>query len=500
MPRCRHEFPLFMIVGGALCLCSVQAIGRTHIHTALARHPSPVSDTSGDPGRISGIRFWSQPDATRIAIEVTSDFKLRSDRLQNPDRLFFDVAGVKPADGHRGIQTINVGDTFVKQIRVAETQPGTTRIVLDLRAPVDFNASQLSNPERLIIELRAAGVKNESVPLVQPAVTLARKQFQPPSNPSALETPLVTPRIEPPPGITAHMDSAPLPLTAKLAPPPAAQKESYRQPLTTASFSRSTPVSSPPLAAKKTASGEASLTRVLGLKLGKVVIDAGHGGHDSGTCGPGGLLEKDLVLDIARRLGRLVEARLGSEVVYTRSDDNFIPLEERTRIANDNKADLFLSIHANSSPVRSISGVETYYLNFTSSKTALDVAARENASSERSIYELKDLLQKIALKDKLDESREFAAKVQTALSALSSKNNAHSKDRGVKKAPFVVLIGASMPSILAEVGFVTNPHDESLMKRPEYRQRIAEALYRGIAQYASGLSHFQVAQRKSAAE
>jgi N-acetylmuramoyl-L-alanine amidase len=228
-----------------------------------------------------------------------------------------------------------------------------------------------------------------------------------------------------------------------------------------------------------------------------VVIDPGHGGHDVGTVGPTGLEEKDLVLDVARRLGALIEKRLGSEVVYTRSDDTFIPLHQRTAIANDHKADLFLSIHANSSPATVVSGVETYYLNFTSSKSALEVAARENAGADRSIYDLKDLVQQIALKDKLDESREFATKVQSSLNTFASRSNPHAKDRGVRKAPFVVLIGASMPSVLVEIGFVSNPRDESLMKKGDHRQKIAEALYKGVSQYASGLSHFQVATTKT---
>ena len=222
------------------------------------------------------------------------------------------------------------------------------------------------------------------------------------------------------------------------------------------------------------------MTRVLGLKLGKVVIDPGHGGHDTGTRGPGGYLEKDLVLDVARRLGKLIESRLGSEVVFTRSDDTFIPLEERTRIANEHKADLFLSIHANSSPVRTTSGVETYYLNFTTDKTALDVAARENAASQHSIYDLRDLVDKIARKDKTEESRAFAEKVQLSLTRFWRRTSSRSRDRGVRQAPFVVLIGASMPSVLAEIGFLSNAHDESLMKKALYRQKIAEALFKGF--------------------
>jgi N-acetylmuramoyl-L-alanine amidase len=241
---------------------------------------------------------------------------------------------------------------------------------------------------------------------------------------------------------------------------------------------------------------EDSMIRALGLKVGRIVIDAGHGGHDTGTIGPGGLLEKDLVLDVAHRLGALIEQRLGCEVIYTRTDDTFIPLEERTQIANEKHADLFLSIHANSSSLRTVAGVETYYLNFTTSKSALDVAARENATSQKTVFELHDLLQKIALRDKVDESREFALRVQNALYAASVKSNARARDRGVRKAPFVVLIGASMPSVLAEIGFISNPRDEAMMKRPEYREKIAEALYKGVASYASTLSHFQVAQTR----
>ena len=227
-----------------------------------------------------------------------------------------------------------------------------------------------------------------------------------------------------------------------------------------------------------------------------MVLDPGHGGYDVGTHGPSGLFEKDLVLDVTKRLGDLIEERMGSEVVFTRGDDTFIPLEERTRIANDHKADLFLSIHANSSTIRSAAGVETYYLNFTTSRAALDLAARENASSESSIFDLKDVLGKIALKDKIDESREFALRLQTALYAISSRGNAAARNRGVKKAPFVVLIGAQMPSVLAEIGFLSNASDEVLLRKPEQRQKIAEALFKGIAAYADTLSHAQVAARR----
>jgi len=201
-----------------------------------------------------------------------------------------------------------------------------------------------------------------------------------------------------------------------------------------------------------------------------------------------GLEEKDVVLDVALRLGKLLHERLGSEIIYTRSDDTFIPLETRTAIANKAQADLFLSIHANSSSDSSARGVETYYLNFTSQPDALEVAARENAVSDQSIHQLSDLVKKIALKDKIDESREFASNVEENLYAGLERGNTGLKNRGVKKAPFVVLIGANMPSILAEISFVTNPKDADQLRQPEYRQRVAESLYKGVAKYEEGLS------------
>jgi N-acetylmuramoyl-L-alanine amidase len=240
-------------------------------------------------------------------------------------------------------------------------------------------------------------------------------------------------------------------------------------------------------AAPPTADGE-TLVRALGLKIGRIVIDAGHGGHDSGTLGAGGIEEKDVVLDVALRLGKLLHDRLGAEIVYTRADDTFIPLETRTAIANKAQADLFISVHANSSQDPSARGVEVYYLNFTSDPEAMKVASRENAVSTQSVHDLSDLVKKIALKDKIDESKELATDVDMSLFAGLTKGNAGLKDRGVKKAPFVVLIGANMPSILAEISFVTNPSDAEQLERPEYRERVAESLYGGVARYATGIN------------
>jgi len=468
------------------------------------------------PLRVTSVRFWSLGDTTRVAVQTNGEFRFKLDRLRDPDRLFFDLLGVKPADGTGKMHTIAVGDGILKQIRVAETQPGKTRVVLDLDTGVEYRASQLSSPDRLVIELRRLGAAPAPTPapsttrverLAEPAVAppvaapvprkVIRRPFEAP--PPAPKPVYVPPALPAPPvlvsdaALSRHpgpeaLMVAPEPVHHRPAPP--VQVAASRPKTTTTAPTASAPAEP----AKQNRGGGRSLTRALGLKVGRIVLDAGHGGHDTGTIGPGGVLEKDLVLDIALRLGPLIEKGMGSEVIYTRNDDTFVPLEERTRIANESQADLFLSIHVNSSPLRSASGSETYYLNFTTSRTALEVAARENATSNKSIHELQDLIRKIALRDKVEESREFAARLQTSLYALAAKNGA-GKNRGVKKAPFVVLIGAAMPSVLAEVGFVTNPREEMLLKKADHRQKFAEALYRGLSSYASTLSHFQVARR-----
>ena len=256
----------------------------------------------------------------------------------------------------------------------------------------------------------------------------------------------------------------------------------------------------PPKAALATSRGKRNMTRALGLKIGKVIIDAGHGGHDTGTIGKGGLREKDLVIDISRRLGERIESALGADVIYTRTTDRFVSLEERTKLANDSGADLFISIHANSARLRSIRGVETYYLSFTTNSWALGVASRENAASQRSIHELENLLSKIALTEKIEESREFAAHVQKSLYGGLAKQTKGLSNRGVRKAPFMVLVGANMPAILAEVGFLSNPHDEKLLRSSTYRQKIADHLLEGVRNYSDTLSKMTLAASASPPE
>src|SRR5579884_3974510 len=383
---------------------------------------------------IQQVRFWSFEDVTRIVIQTQGTYTLAWDQIENPSRVYFDLAGLRPpATLRKGLERIAINDKRVKEIRIAQVVPGKTRIVFDLFGPAEVQSSQLVNPDRLVIEVRPKGTsiaalagKHTSSPDPNPPAPLAASLPVPSPPPSA---PSLAPVV-----IPATVTKIPVDIAAP---------------------------------AKTDSAGEKSLVRIFGLKMGKVVIDAGHGGHDTGTIGPNGLMEKDLVLDVALRLGKLINQRLGATVVYTRAGDTFIPLEQRTKIANDEKADLFISIHANSSPEPAATGVETYFFNLTSDKSGLDLATRENAASASSISDLNDLLHRAVLQTKREESRQFAQDVQAALWTESVRMNSKSRDRGVRQAPFVVLIGAGMPSILAEIGFVSNPHDEKLLKRTD---------------------------------
>jgi N-acetylmuramoyl-L-alanine amidase len=244
-----------------------------------------------------------------------------------------------------------------------------------------------------------------------------------------------------------------------------------------------------------------SLTRELGLKINRIVIDPGHGGFDTGAKGPHGLLEKDLCLDVALRLGQLIEQNIsGAEVVYTRKDDTYVPLEERTAIANGADADLFISIHANSSDISEVRGVETYYLSLASSKEAKELAIRENALSQESLHDLPDLVKKITSNEKTAESRLLAQGIQGTLSRRLQLVSRSERNRGVKQAPFIVLTGANMPAVLSEISFVSNASDETLLLEGSQRERIADGLYRGISTYLDSLHAQPQIQQKLVTE
>jgi N-acetylmuramoyl-L-alanine amidase len=232
-----------------------------------------------------------------------------------------------------------------------------------------------------------------------------------------------------------------------------------------------------------------NLRGALGLKVRTIVIDPGHGGHDPGATGPTGLKEKDVNLAIAKALKRKIEDNGGefgvSRVVVTRSDDRFIPLEERTGIAKRERADLFVSIHCNAAKNNQAHGIETYILSFTTDPEALAVAARENSTTRKSLSDLADIVKKYLLSSKIDESTRLATHVQSSVVNRIAKKYNPVKNKGVKKAPFIVLIGADVPSILVESSFITNPHEEKRLKSEHYINEIADGIFSGIKKYSN---------------
>ena len=479
---------------------------------------------------VSAIRHWSTPTYTRVAIDLGDEVQYEAARVPGPDRIYFDLHGTRLAQELAGKSFTVTDDGFLKRIRAAQYSNDMTRVVLDVNDVTEYSAFLLPNPYRLIIDIHGGAKTTEQGAASQPLPSRqqrtqadsgvvgepTRAQPVPSQLPSMAVTQSATSAAVP--STVATRSSSAREVTALSAQPDQqrATSQPTSQPIAVVAETRTAPApptsrrgrhndrattdAAPVHAAAPTSDGERTLQRALGLKIGRIVIDAGHGGHDSGTIGAGGIMEKDVVLDVALRLGKLLHDRLGAEVIYTRSDDTFIPLETRTAIANKAEADLFISVHANSSQDETARGVETYYLNFTTQTDALDVAARENAVSDQSVHQLADLVKKITLKDKIDESREFASDVEQSLYEGLHKGNEGLKNRGVKKAPFVVLIGANMPSILTEISFVTNDKDAAQLRTAAYRERVAESIFHGVASYTSGLSgtHVAVAGKRDA--
>jgi N-acetylmuramoyl-L-alanine amidase len=311
-------------------------------------------------------------------------------------------------------KTIEIGDTHLARVRIAQPAKGISRVVLETTGASDFSVSLKSNPYRLVVEIREAG------------------------------------RPEHGGGALANLPNP----TAVVALPAM--------------------IPAPPTKAKNKLDARARVPKF------RLVLDAGHGGWDLGTVGRKGLMEKDLVLDVVHRLGKLVEDRLGAEVIYTRQDDTYLPLEKRTEIANLAQADLFISVHANYSPDSAARGAETYYTNtYSSVKARTPGADAEGAATENINW------MNVDIREKVQKSRRFAAAVQQALFGVLASQIPDMRNRGVKKASYVVLTGTSMPAILAEVSFVSSPEDEEKLKNSSYRDKIAQGLFKGIAQYTA---------------
>ncbi len=370
--------------------------------------------------RVTGIRHWSSADSTTVVLDLEDQVQYEAHRLSRPDRIYFDLRDTALSQEMAG-KTVEVGDSLLNRIRVAQPVPGMTRVVLETKGNSNFAVSLEPNPYRLVVQVSKLGAGPRSAVNLFPNAVEAENRL------------------------------------AIIVPPPTKEDLQLR----------------------------ARVPRM------RIVVDAGHGGWDLGTVGRRGLLEKDLVLEIAQRLGKLLQSRLGSEVIYTRQDDNYVPLDDRAGIANQAQADLFVSIHANYSDLPSARGVETYYTNFFSAPSTKDVEARESGTASRPA--MTAALSPVELHDKVEQSRRLAASVQRSLYGILSVQNPGLRDRGIKEASFVVLTETSMPGILAEVSFVSSPTDEQRLRSDGYREQIAEALYKGIARYAANSHAVKVA-------
>jgi N-acetylmuramoyl-L-alanine amidase len=395
--------------------------------------PKPAASESFPKGVVGvrHIRHWSDSkrEYTRVVIDLDKDVKYRQGQLENPDRIYFDLIGTRVTKALAS-KSFPVEGDFLKQIRVGQNKPGVVRVVLDFKRISEYNVFWLPDPYRLVVDI--SGRKPRPKTLVAE----------------------MTPRPAPPPRTTPTPRTTPMPGaedTAALKLPPAPTREGF------------------------------STARQLGLSVGRVLIDPGHGGRDPGTQSKK-LQEKHLVLDISKRVAKLLE-KDNFEVMMTRRSDVFIPLEERTAIANSKGADLFVSIHVNASRNSRPRGTETYFLNLTNDPAAAEVAARENATTTRRLSELNDLLQKVLNNSKITESRELATHVQNSMAGDLFSSPRDSRNRGVKKAPFYVLLGAQMPAVLVEVAYLSNRKDEALLASVAYRQKIAKSIAKGIRSY-----------------
>lgn len=422
--------------------------------------------------RLTGISRETLPDAVRVTMTIDREVAFHSERLADPRRWFFDLRGTQAsAELRNATLGFPNDDDIVRSVRLGRHPNQVTRVVIDAEDTESCHSFTLYEPFRLVVDCRRA---------FRPSESLAVGTFDTPDTPLLDEPTLV--ELRSPLGVVVEPVAPPVAaMTSSVALVPVLAEED------TLAVKELGPILTPDSPPSPNADGVYSVARQLGLGISRIVIDAGHGGHDPGASGPG-VTEADLVLDLASRLEkRLRSARPDLEVVMTRRADTYLPLEARTTLANRVGADLFLSIHANASENTSARGIETYYLDFADDPKSEALAARENAGGLATMNHLDGLLQAIASNSKLDESREFAETVQRAMLRTLRSVDPDIPDLGVKQAPFVVLIGARMPSILAEVSFLTNQSDATKLSTDAYRDLIVDALFAGVLQYQRAL-------------
>lgn len=372
------------------------------------------------PALLNELKHWSNPDYTRISLELDRDVTWEAHQLGKggPGRVYIDINRTRLG---KNVKDITIGDGLLKGARVGQFKSDVVRVVLDTVNIKDFKVFALSEPARLIIDVR--GERPAEISRLEPSI-------------ASTPEPVVEPKRE-----------------------------------------------APALVEKKSR----TIKRSAISKIRRIVIDPGHGGHDPGAVGPSGLQEKEVVLAVGLRLRDRLKEELGLDVVMTRSTDVFIPLEERTAIANKVNADLFLSVHANAAPNRSAAGIETYYLNLAKTEKAAQLAAKENGTSLEKVSVLQAILFDLMANYKLNDSAHLAEEVQKALHKKIRGQHADVRNLGVKQGPFYVLVGATMPSILVETAFLSNPQEEARLKDPAYLDMTAEGILDGVRGYISSL-------------
>ncbi len=399
--------------------------------------PRPITQAKADgvgPALIKKINYSQLPNSTQVVIHTSGHAKITQNRLSNPDRVYFNFLNTK-LDKH--IQKdIEFGNGTLKRLRVSQFDKTTSRLVLEI--PGEIKTTIRQEGGKTIVDL----IAQDKQPVV-----VARKEI-------AVKPIAVKPK---------ETKS-----TANLKKTEAIPKGNI------AAIVKPVPVAISP-----------SAKRVVRREVPLIVIDPGHGGKDNGATSRHGLLEKDVNLKISKRLKKILESRYGYQVILTRTDDTFIPLEERGGIANENEADLFVSVHVNAAKRLSAHGIETYYLGNANSEQAKETAARENGDLVHSVKDdqVQEILASLISTTKINDSALLAGHVQERLHSSIKKRYSKVKDLGVKEGPFFVLHDTKMPSILVEVGFITNSREEKRLRKSVYLDRLAESIARGIHEY-----------------
>jgi N-acetylmuramoyl-L-alanine amidase len=427
-----------------LCILSLnpllaQAADSRPVRVASAK--GAVTRTPALPATtVTELKHWSNPDYTRIAVSLDHEAEFETHAIRPsleataPSRIYIDIKGARVA---KGVKDDPVGDGLLKTARVGQYRPDVVRVVLDVENIKEYKVFSLSDPFRIIIDVKGER-KTEISKLEESITTLQREKDR-----------ATEPRSEAPAGVE-------VPATAET--PTAGEK-----------VERKTPPKFKP------------------GRIRRIVVDPGHGGQDPGAIGAGNTMEKDIVLAIGLKLADRLRSELGMDVVMTRSTDIFIPLEERTAIANKVNADLFISVHANASLNRKTIGIETYYLNLAKTDKAKQLAARENNTSLEKVSVLQGVLFDLMANSKINDSAHLADEVQKGTYKRVSSRYPATRNNGVKQGPFYVLLGATMPSILVETAFLSNEAEEKNLNDPEYQETTVEGIVDGVRAYVTGL-------------